>query len=166
MRARGRERGQTLVEFALIMPIFLLGVFGLIDGSRLVYMSSTLSQAAREGARQGSVEASWISSAEGSCGATGGPICPADVDTFEAHVVAAVNRMMVPFGSVPSASVAIRCDATTPPSGDWTGQSCSSPTSGGVVSVRVKYTFMALTPVVGQILGTLSLSGSATMVMD
>ena len=166
MTLHRRQRGQTLVEFALVLPIFLLGVFALIDGSRLVYLSSTLSQAAREGARQASVEGSWIGSADASCGATAGPICPATVDALGSHVVTAVNRMMVPFGSIASEGVALRCDATTPPTGTWTGKTCSSKTNGSLVSVRVTFTFTALTPVIGQILGTLSLSGSATMVMD
>ena len=165
-RGHGQSRGQTLVEFALIMPIFLLGVFGLIDGSRLVYMNSTLSQAAREGARTASVEGSWIGETDASCGAVGGPICPATVDVFKDHVVTAVNRMMVPFGAIPSANVALRCDASTPPSGNWTGQTCTSQVNGSIVSVRVTYSYTALTPVIGQILGTVSLSGSATMVMD
>ena len=36
LRRRGRRsRGQSLVEFALVLPIFLLLLFGLIDGGRL-----------------------------------------------------------------------------------------------------------------------------------
>ena len=59
---RRRRRGQSLVEFALVLPIFLLVLFGLIDVGRYVYMNTMLSQAAREGARVASVEASWIGS--------------------------------------------------------------------------------------------------------
>lgn len=44
-------RGQTLVEFALIAPIFFLIVFGLIDGGRAIYAYSTVANAARVGAR-------------------------------------------------------------------------------------------------------------------
>jgi Flp pilus assembly protein TadG len=62
MRARfapGKERGrgQALVEFALVFPLLLLLVFGLIDLGRLVYANNALSEAAREGARYGSVQA-------------------------------------------------------------------------------------------------------------
>ena len=49
--------GQALVEFALILPVFLLLLFGLIDVGRYVYMNTVLSQAAREGARLGAAEA-------------------------------------------------------------------------------------------------------------
>ena len=54
---RERGRGQSLVEFSLVFPLLLLLVFGLIDLGRLVYASNALSEAAREGARYGSVQA-------------------------------------------------------------------------------------------------------------
>ena len=42
-----------------MLPVFLLMLFGLIDGARYVFVSNALSNAAREGARKASVEASW-----------------------------------------------------------------------------------------------------------
>jgi Flp pilus assembly protein TadG len=55
-RRHTRSRGQALVEFALVLPIFLLLVFGLFDLGRVVYVNNALSEAAREGARWGSVQ--------------------------------------------------------------------------------------------------------------
>jgi len=52
-----RSRGQALVEFALVIPLLLLLIFGLIDLGRAVYVNNSLSEAAREGARWGSVQA-------------------------------------------------------------------------------------------------------------
>src|SRR5689334_6534843 len=49
--ARRRKPGQALVEFALVLPVFLLIVFGLIDGGRLVFTYNTVSNAARTSAR-------------------------------------------------------------------------------------------------------------------
>lgn len=46
-----RARGQTLVEFALVVPIFLLIVLGLFDVGRAVFNYNTVANAAREGAR-------------------------------------------------------------------------------------------------------------------
>jgi hypothetical protein len=43
--------GQTLVEFALILPIFLLLVLGFFDLGRAVFYYSSLSNAVREGTR-------------------------------------------------------------------------------------------------------------------
>jgi Flp pilus assembly protein TadG len=163
--AAAGQRGQGLVEFALVMPVFLIALFGIIDGSRLVFLNSSLSQAAREGARQASVEASWVGSAEGSCNTTAGPICPANLDALKNHVVTAVNRMTV-LGAIPSANVYLSCDATTAPTGNWTSQTCASRATGSVVSVRVSQSFVPITPIVGQILGTITLSGSATMTIN
>jgi hypothetical protein len=47
--------GQALAEFAMVVPIFLLLLFGIIDLGRLVYTSNALSNGAREAARAGSV---------------------------------------------------------------------------------------------------------------
>ena len=48
---RGREQGTSLVEFALIVPLFVLALFGLFDLGRAVYTQHTLAQAAREASR-------------------------------------------------------------------------------------------------------------------
>lgn len=53
-RRRG-ERGSNIVEFALILPPFLLLIFGLIDLGRGVYLYNAVANAAREGARYGIV---------------------------------------------------------------------------------------------------------------
>lgn len=45
------RRGQTLVEFALIIPLFLLIVVGLFDVGRAVYYYNTAANAARAAAR-------------------------------------------------------------------------------------------------------------------
>jgi Flp pilus assembly protein TadG len=49
-RSSGR-RGQALVEFALVIPIFLLLLMALFDMGRAVFAFNTLTNAAREGAR-------------------------------------------------------------------------------------------------------------------
>jgi len=46
-----RDRGAAAVEFALLLPVLLLIVFGLIDFGRALNAQITLTQAAREGAR-------------------------------------------------------------------------------------------------------------------
>ncbi|MGH2466874.1 MAG: TadE/TadG family type IV pilus assembly protein [Candidatus Limnocylindrales bacterium] len=164
---RRRARGQSLVEFSLILPIFLLVVFGLIDGGRFVYMNSVLSQAAREGARVASVEASWLGSTAAGCGAANGPVCPANVAALKTDVAAAANRMVAPFGSISSSSVYISCDvAGSSPAGTWTGATCAQNTTGDAVSVRVLLTFTPITPIAGPILGSITTSASATMIIN
>jgi len=45
------QRSQALIEFALISPVLLLLIFGIIDIGRAVFYYDTLTHAAREGAR-------------------------------------------------------------------------------------------------------------------
>jgi TadE-like protein len=49
------HKGQSLVEFALLIPAFLLMTVMIFDLGRAVYYSSTIHNAAREGARYGIV---------------------------------------------------------------------------------------------------------------
>src|SRR5438270_4660530 len=50
-RASRRWSAQALVEFALVLPLFLLLVLGLIDFSRLLFTYISLTNGARELAR-------------------------------------------------------------------------------------------------------------------
>jgi hypothetical protein len=45
------ERSQSMTEFALIAPLLLLMIFGIIDFGRTIYIYGTLVQAANEGVR-------------------------------------------------------------------------------------------------------------------
>jgi hypothetical protein len=166
--ASRRTHGQSLVEFALILPIFLLLFFAVVDGARYVYMSSVLSQAAREGARLASVEAGWLGSSDPSCSQTGGPVCPTAVtgaNSLQTHVTTAVNRMAAPFG--PISLIYFQCNVPgSDPGGAWVGTTCGTPDATNLVSVRVVGTFAPLTPVIGQMLGSISISGAATMVIN
>ena len=51
VRPRPDDRGVAAVELALVLPILLVLVFGIIDFGRLLNAQITLTQAAREGAR-------------------------------------------------------------------------------------------------------------------
>jgi len=46
-RRRSGQRGQSLVEFALVLPIFLILLVGLFDFGRAVYTANAISNAAR-----------------------------------------------------------------------------------------------------------------------
>jgi hypothetical protein len=165
-RRAERRKGQTLVEFALVLPIFLLMLFGVIDGGRYVFVNSTLSNAAREGARLGSVEASWRGSKDPSCGTAGGPVCPANNGVLLQHVRDAANRQMAPFGTVDNVYMSCVSAAGAPPTGAWTGSTCGANSSGGYISVRVAYTWQALTPMVGNVMGDITSSASSTVFIN
>jgi len=49
------ERGAAVVEFALIAPVLLVLVFGIIDYGMFFHTKTMIANAAREGARNGSI---------------------------------------------------------------------------------------------------------------
>lgn len=55
---RGRESAQSLVEFALVLPMFLLLLFALVDFGRAFFTWQVVTNASREGARAGAVQSS------------------------------------------------------------------------------------------------------------
>jgi Flp pilus assembly protein TadG len=54
--ARRRRGGQSLVEFAVTLPVFLLLLAGIVDFGLGLYSQMTIINASREGARLGIVE--------------------------------------------------------------------------------------------------------------
>jgi len=52
---RDGRGGQAVVEFALILPVFMLMLFGAIEFGRAYYTLHLLTNAAREGARTGAL---------------------------------------------------------------------------------------------------------------
>jgi hypothetical protein len=47
----GRRKGQALVEFTLVAPLFFLLIIGVVEVGRFVFFLETLNNATREGAR-------------------------------------------------------------------------------------------------------------------
>jgi len=52
--SRKKENAQGVVEFALILPILLLVVLGIVEFGRMLFFYSSVTSASREGARYGS----------------------------------------------------------------------------------------------------------------
>lgn len=50
---RRSRKGSALVEFAVVLPVFLLFVLGMIEYGRMVMVQQIITNAAREGARVG-----------------------------------------------------------------------------------------------------------------
>lgn len=50
-RAQGRQRGATVIEFALSLLLFLTFFLGILDVSRMLYTWNAANEAARAGAR-------------------------------------------------------------------------------------------------------------------
>lgn len=51
MTRHDKPRGQAMVEFALVIPVFILLMVGLFDFGRVIWVNDTLATAAREAVR-------------------------------------------------------------------------------------------------------------------
>ena len=54
-RGRRRRTGSTLLEFALVLPVLIALIIGIMEFGWLVYNNMTIANAAREGARSASL---------------------------------------------------------------------------------------------------------------
>jgi len=59
-RDRGADRGAAAVELALVLPLLLLLVFGIVDLGRMLNVQISLTDAAREGARWAALNQSGV----------------------------------------------------------------------------------------------------------
>lgn len=145
--ARG---GQSLVEFALVLPIFLLLLFGLIDIGRYVYTANAVNEAAREGARLGSV-AAWSTGCAGTR-----ETCVRDI---------AISRLAGV--AIDPKDVTVKCWrynlAKPKEPGEVPVSQCRS---NDFLSVELSAKFQVLTPVIGQFIGGAKISGSGKVVVN
>jgi len=135
---RRTRRGQTLVEFALILPVFILLLVGLFDTARLIYAYNTVNNAAREGGRQ------------------------AIVDQVEAHIQDRAAEKAVALGiGAANVSVDYRTtdDAETP--GSCAAVLGTDAIYGCLAVVIVPYDFVPATPIIGNLIGTIHIEGEA-----
>jgi Flp pilus assembly protein TadG len=151
-RAAGRaQRGQAVVEFAFVVPLFLLLMLGLIDFSRLLFTYVSLANGAREMARVAAVTYSWNSGQWNSANAV---TAFNNYALFAAGRNASTDSVTIVTGNHACAQArdtggtcsgtAVTCPMTsTPTSSPPLATSCtfSAPPSGGFVEVQVSYTF-------------------------
>jgi Flp pilus assembly protein TadG len=122
-RSGHRHRGQSLVEFTLVLPLFFLLVAGMVDFGMGLYSNMTVINAAREGARL-SITA------------------PGNPTAVEDRVRAMANGL-----NATDLTVTTTCQRPDPaPATTWSG--CSSPQwqPGDAVVVKVDYVYHMIWP--------------------
>lgn len=62
--SRRNRRGAAVVEFAVVAPVFIMLVFGMIEYGRMVMVQQLLTNASREGARMGILDGATTSSVQ------------------------------------------------------------------------------------------------------
>ena len=92
--SRAGQRGQGMVEFAIIVPVFLLLLLGMLEFGFVFTHNLSLEYATREGARAGAAMADG-SITDSACG--GVQLTAANVDPL---IIAAVQRVLESPGSM------------------------------------------------------------------
>lgn len=133
------QHGQSLVEFALVFPVFLLLIIGLVDVGRLVYINNALSEGAREGARWGSVQGR-------------SNLAASDPSSVQSHTLGIV-------AAVPNPTIAVTCN-------DVFGDVPATCGSGDILTVSVSSQVTMLTPVISNLIGPQTLSATSKMAVN
>lgn len=141
LRARRHGRGQTLAEFALALPVFLLIMLAVFDVGRAVFTYNTITNAAREGARL------------------------AIVNQTEASIDA---RAMAQAGGIQADpnKVVVSYREPGPNNDPLTNASCSPVTIGCIAVVTFEAQWRAITPFVGNVLGPMTFTARSAQPVE
>jgi Flp pilus assembly protein TadG len=118
------ESGQSLVEFALIVPLLILLLFGIVDFGRIFHAYLTIDHAGREAARAASI----------------------GKDDTQVKSTAVTDAVGI---SLTTDRVVISPNGTR--------------VSGNDVSITITYPITFLTPVIGSIVGPITLEDTTVM---
>jgi hypothetical protein len=133
---RDRGRGQSLVEFALILPILLILMLGILDFSRAVSAYNSVSNGAKSGARVGIVNQ--------------------DIDAIRAAAEAEA------FG-LPE--IEVEFDADVEDKDACPAADCC-PQIGCVLEVTVRTEYVPATPIFSNLVGSITVSSTSRMPIE
>jgi Flp pilus assembly protein TadG len=139
MYTENREKGASAVEFALVLPVLLMIIFGIIEFGFIFYDKAIITNASREGARRGIV---YISNTAG---------VSSDVITSTVNSYCASYLVSLGSGT-----------ATPTPSTLVTGN-CGVSGSSLTVTVNYPYSFLVLPNFASSLSGGITLSGVTSM---
>ncbi len=133
---RHRSRGQGLVEFALVFPILIVVLLAIFDLGRLVFAYNDITNAARQGARTAIVD-------------QGGTVARDKVIEQATSLGLAAGDVTIQY---------LKSDLSA---------ACPEPkTLGCVAEVTVTYNWSAITPIIGNIVGPVSVTTESRMPIE
>jgi Flp pilus assembly protein TadG len=138
-RYRRRSRGQSLVEFAMVLPIFMLVLSGILDFGFLLYSRMGVINAARDGARAA--------------------IMVSDYSTLE-EVARGAAISAAAGGGLTVTDVSTTCYEKV----STTVKTCSAVTTGDSAAVKVSYVYHTFFPLAFG--STFDLSSTVEMVIE
>ena len=139
------EGGQSLIEFALILPLIVLFVFGVLDLGRGVFAYNTLANAARQANRTAMVDQ--------------------DVGRVTAVAVAAAPSLGLGSANV---SVCFKLSETAQLNCSSTTDNCPPATRviGCLAIVTTSLTYTPMTPILGTLLGPIQLTSTSVQPIE
>jgi Flp pilus assembly protein TadG len=155
-------RGQALVEFALVVPLFFLLLLGTVEFGRAVYTIEMLNNAARDGARYAIVHGAQSTCPSGPMPNGGVNYC----DPNGANVAREVRTSAIGVVGVNPSNLVVTTRWCTPDA----MAGCTSGLGNGdngrdqAVSVQVSYSFTSFIPLVP--LPSFTLTGGSTLVVN
>jgi Flp pilus assembly protein TadG len=157
-RIKKERRGQAMVEFALVAPVFFLLLFAIIEGGRFVFYYEMLNGATREGARYAIIHGS--NAADGCPSgppATGSTSC----DPTAAKVKEAVRKAALGLAGTGdfSALDVFYCPAAAPKP---CGADELTNARGNPVTVRAAYSYRPVMPLLPHI----TIGSESTLVIN
>ncbi|WP_321961867.1 TadE/TadG family type IV pilus assembly protein [Paraburkholderia sp. J7] len=148
------ERGSTIVEFALVLPMLLMLLFGIAEIGFMLYDKTVITSASRAAARQG------VAFGETS---TGQPVY-LSASAIQSIATGGLSSMLIGLGKATTPTVTVtNCTAAN---SCTTGTGC---TSGNSLTVAVSYTFQglvlgaAISPLPASFKNALTLTSSTMM---
>jgi Flp pilus assembly protein TadG len=141
--SRPPSRGQALAEFAIVLPVFLLILLAVFDVGRAVFIYNGLTNSAREAARL------------------------AIVNQDKPSVAARAQDMS--FGTTVTTTPAnlVRFYRALPNSDDVTANPvCDPPAVGCMAVVKADTTWTAITPIIGNLIGPITLTARSELPVE
>jgi len=126
LEGKEKERGTELVEYAIVLTLLLMVLFGLIDFGRALYAYHFVSDAAREGTRYAMVRGS-------TCSSSGCPASSSDIQNYLDKVPAGIDPTQLSVTTTWNPNSSANCTGTP-----------NAP--GCVVEVEVSYNFKFMLP--------------------
>ena len=150
-RRRRWGRGQALVEFALVLPVFVILLFGIIDFGRYVYTMNAIGNGAREGARSGSVTIRPT------------PLCDGLARDACVQAVVKDRTWGVPANLL---TTTVTCERVAPNDTTPNVVAMTDCRTNDLLRVRTQATFTLVTPIIAQWLGGQLITGEALVTVN
>jgi len=136
-----QQSGSSAVEFALVLPILVILLFGIVEFGIILYDKAVITNASREGARYGILFRE-----------PGAEVACSDITS---RITSYTSDNLLTFGTATAVNI------------DYSPSSCT-PAAGSelTVTVRYQYDYLVLPGFVGGLIGPIDLEGQTIMVKE